>query len=81
MQMPIRKWLRQYAVALPVLIGIFTLSQYAKGYALDDALEFAVFWALVSLAIFAVTRAWNFHRHQYCALCNDLPVEKQDDKP
>ncbi|OFI35748.1 hypothetical protein BFC17_10705 [Alteromonas lipolytica] len=78
--MPIKKWLRQYAVALPVLTGIFTLSQYSKGYTLTDAVEFALYWALVTLAIFAVSRAWNFHRHQYCGLCKDLPAAPSDDK-
>tara|TARA_B100000700_G_scaffold119173_1_gene133974 strand:+ start:1551 stop:1727 length:177 start_codon:yes stop_codon:yes gene_type:complete len=57
MPMSVKKWLRQYAVALPVLTGI------------------------ISLGIFAITRAWNFHRNQYCALCNDLPEQKNDNQP
>ncbi|MDC8831332.1 hypothetical protein [Alteromonas gilva] len=77
--MPVKKWLRQYAIALPVLCGIFTLSQYLKGHALEDALAFAVFWACVSLVIFALTRAYNFHQNRYCALCNDLPGNTASD--
>ena len=57
MPMSVKKWLRQYAVALSVLTGI------------------------ISLGIFAITRAWNFHRNQYCALCNDLPEQKNDNQP
>ncbi|WP_296047778.1 hypothetical protein [uncultured Alteromonas sp.] len=30
MLMPLEKWLRQYAIAFPVLTGIFTLSQYVN---------------------------------------------------
>ncbi len=78
--MPIKKWLRQYAIALPVLCVIFTLSQYIKGHAIDDSIEFAIFWAFVSLGIFALTRAYNFHQNRYCALCNDLPVNKEPEQ-
>ncbi|NVK55338.1 MAG: hypothetical protein HWE26_06970 [Alteromonadaceae bacterium] len=77
--MPIKKWLGQYAIALPVLCVIFTLTQYLKGHAIDDAIEFAVFWAIVTLMIFALTRAYNFHRNRYCALCNDIPAPSQTD--
>ena len=81
MPMSVKKWLRQYAIAFPVLTGFFTLSQYVKGYTLKDSLSFALFWTLISLGIFAVTRAWNFHRNQYCALCNDLPENNNENQP
>ena len=51
--MPVKKWLRQYAIVFPVLTGFFTLSQYVKGYTLKDSLSFALFWTLISLGIFA----------------------------
>ena len=79
--MPIKKWLRQYAVALPALIALFTFTQSIQGHNLKDSLSFAVFWAVLSLAIFATTRAYNFYRNQYCALCNDLPEERDESKP
>jgi hypothetical protein len=79
--MPVKKWLRQYAIAFPVLTGIFTLSQYVKGYTLQDSLSFALFWAVITLGIFAVTRMWNFHRNQYYALCNDLPENNNENQP
>lgn len=80
MQMPIKKWLRQYAFALPALVVLFTFTQYIQGHNLDDSVSFALFWAVVSLGIFAATRAWNFHRNQYCALCNDFPEVRDESK-
>lgn len=80
-EMPFKKWLKQYLIAFPVLVGIFTLSQYFKGYNLSDAVEFALFWAVITLGIFAISRAYRFYRNDYCALCNDLPAERSNDKP
>jgi hypothetical protein len=41
---------------------------------------FAITWACITLAIFAVTRAYNFKRNVYCQLCNDLPEKPADEK-
>lgn len=78
--MPIKKWLKQYAVAMPLLFALFTCTQYVKGHSLKDSMAFAVTWACITLLIFAVTRAYNFKRNVYCQLCNDLPEKTADEK-
>ncbi|MCC2614890.1 hypothetical protein LJ739_01385 [Aestuariibacter halophilus] len=71
--MPIKKWLIQYAVALPLLFTLFGGVQYMKGKALQDAVEFGIIWSLISLAIFAANRIYQFRKGIHCAVCNDLP--------
>jgi len=71
--MPIKKWVKQYLIALPILFSIFAGVQYFKGRALDYSIEFGVIWALVAISIFALTRAFNFRKNKPCAVCNDLP--------
>ena len=75
--MPIRKWILQYLIALPLLFVMLAGVQYLKGRGLDYAISFGLLWAPVTLGIFAVTRVYYFRKGQACQLCNDLPSAAQ----
>lgn len=74
--MPIKKWLIEYAIALPLLFVLLAGVQYLKGRGLDYAIEFGLLWATISVTVFALTRAYNFHKNIQCSVCNDLPDNK-----
>lgn len=71
--MPIKKWLLQYLIAWPSLVLILGGVQYLKGRDLGYSTQFGLLWATLSLTVFAITRAYNFRKNVYCAVCNDLP--------
>lgn len=75
--MPIKKWTVQYAIALPIIFSLLTGIQYLKGRSLEYSIEFGIFWALVSVAIFAIRRFYNYRKNISCAVCNDLPDNNQ----
>jgi hypothetical protein len=77
--MPIRKWILQYTLALPIVFGLLAGVQYLKGKDLEYCLEFGLIWSLISVGIFAANRAYNFRKNIDCAICNDLPKAKDDD--
>jgi len=70
--MPIRKWIFQYSIALPVLFALFFSVQYIKGQPVSYSVTFGLTWAFISTAIFATRRAYNFKKNIDCQLCNDL---------
>ena len=70
--MPIKKWIFQYSIALPVLFALFSSVQYIKGQTVSYSVTFGLTWAFISIAIFATRRAYNFKKHIDCQLCNDL---------
>lgn len=73
--MPIKKWIKQYCIAWPLLVVFLGAVQYLKGRSIDYSIEFGLIWASVSLAIFAFVRIKNYRRGTDCALCNDLPSQ------
>lgn len=74
---PWARWLRQALVMLIVISPVFALIQFLKGHSLEYSLEFGAFWGVISTVIFSLTRAYNYKRNIYCALCNDLPAAKE----
>ena len=76
--MPIKKWIAQYAVALPVVFIVLAAVQYLKGHSLEYSIKFGVFWALLSVTVFAIRRYYNYRKNINCAVCNDLPRKNQD---
>ena len=70
--MPIKKWILQYLVALPVIFLLLAGVQYLKGRSLNYAVEFGLLWAVVSIGIFALRRYYNYRKNIHCAVCNDL---------
>ena len=70
--MPIKKWLGQYALALPSLFLLFASVQYLKGRSIEYALEFGFIWSVVSLVIFAARRVYMYKKNIECAVCNDI---------
>jgi hypothetical protein len=75
--MPIKKWLRQYIIALPIIFTLLAGVQYLKGREIEYCLEFGVLWSVISIIIFALRRAYNYRENVYCAVCNDLPKHKK----
>jgi len=75
--MPIKKWIVQYAIALPIIFSLLAGIQYLKGRSLEYSIEFGILWALVSVAIFAIRRFYNYRKNINCAVCNDLPDNNQ----
>lgn len=72
--MPIKKWLIQYTIAIPIIFLLLAGVQYLKGQTLAYAIEFGMLWSLISIAIFAARRYYNFRKNIACAICNDLPT-------
>lgn len=70
--MPIKKWIFQYSIALPVLFALFSSVQYIKGQTVSYSVTFGLTWTFISIAIFATRRAYNFKKNIDCQLCNDL---------
>ena len=71
--MPIKKWIIQYSVALPLLFIIFAGVQYLKGRTIEYSIEFGIIWSILSVAAFALRRVYNYRKNINCAICNDLP--------
>ena len=76
--MPIKKWLFQYVIALPVIFVLLAGVQYLKGRTVEYCIEFGVLWALISVTIFAIRRYYNYRKSINCRVCNDLPNNNQD---
>ena len=76
--MPIKKWVVQYALALPAIFVTLASVQYLKGRSVEYSIEFGILWALVSVTIFAIRRFYNYRKNINCTVCNDLPNNKQD---
>ena len=70
--MPIKKWLTQYAVALPVTALLLASIQFMKGQSLTYSIEFGLIWSLISVFIFASRRYYFFRKKVHCAVCNDI---------
>ena len=60
--MPIKKWIVQYAIALPIIFSLLAGIQYLKGRSLEYSIEFGILLALVSVAIFAIRRFYNYRK-------------------
>ncbi|NMP30041.1 hypothetical protein HII17_00580 [Thalassotalea sp. M1531] len=71
--MPINKWIFQYAIAVPIIFIMLAGVQYLKGSSVVDSLAFGILWSLISVAIFAIRRIYNYRKNISCAICNDLP--------
>ncbi len=70
--MPIKKWIFQYNIAIPILSALFSSVQYIKGQTVSYSVTFGLTWAFISIAIFATRRAYNFKESIDCQLYNDL---------
>ncbi len=76
--MPLKKWIFQYAVALPAIFSLLACVQYLKGRSVEYSLEFGVLWAFISVTVFAVRRIYNYRKNVNCIICNDLPGNTQN---
>lgn len=74
---PIKKWIFQYALALPAIFILLAGVQYLKGRSLEYSIEFGVLWALISVTFFALWRFYSFRKNIHCAICNDLPNDNK----
>jgi hypothetical protein len=52
--------------------------QYLKGKSLEYSIEFGILWSLISVAIFAIRRFYNYRKNINCAVCNDTPNNNQN---
>jgi hypothetical protein len=74
--MPIRKWILQYAIALPIVFGLLAGVQYLKGRDLEYSLEFGLIWSLISVAIFAANRVYIFRKISTARFVMTCPKQK-----
>jgi hypothetical protein len=74
--MPIKKWTIQYLIAFPLILVLLGAVQYIKGHALEHSLEFGLLWTVISIAIFAIRRAYMYQKNIACVVCNDLPKKR-----
>ncbi|MDO6568982.1 hypothetical protein Q4561_18060 [Alteromonas sp. 1_MG-2023] len=75
--MPLKKWIFQYSIALPLVFLLLAGVQYLKGRTLGYAIEFGIMWSFITVGIFAIRRAYNFRKHIDCQVCRDLPEHKE----
>jgi len=80
--MPIKKWIIQYLIAIPVVALLLGGVQMLKGREFEYALEFGLLWGLITATIFLATRVYYYKKGLYCKVCNDLPEpnKSQSDK-
>jgi hypothetical protein len=76
--MSIKKWFFQYTLALPIIFVVLAYIQYLKGRSIDYSVEFGILWALISVAVFAMRRMYNYRKNINCSLCNDLPKNSEN---
>ncbi|CCQ10989.1 hypothetical protein PALB_18630 [Pseudoalteromonas luteoviolacea B = ATCC 29581] len=76
--MPIKKWIYQYSIALPVVFLILAGVQYFKGRSAEYSIEFGIIWSIISVSVFAIRRIYNYRKSINCAICNDLPNKAND---
>ncbi|RDV24221.1 hypothetical protein DXV75_15455 [Alteromonas aestuariivivens] len=72
--MAVRKWVIQYALALPLAFVVLGGIQFLKGKDIGYCLEFGLLWSVLSVSVFAGTRIYYYRKGMYCAVCNDLPA-------
>lgn len=78
--MPLKKWAIQYSIAFPFVCALLGGLQFIRGRSLEYSIEFGVLWALISIAVFALRRAYNYKMHIHCGICDDLPQQERTDK-
>jgi len=78
LDMPIKKWIIQYAIALPIVFVVLAGVQYLKGRSLEYAIEFGILWAVVAITVFALRRLYNYRKNIHCAVCNDITNNQQN---
>lgn len=71
--MPIKKWIIQYLIAVPVVALLLGGVQMLKGRELDYAVEFGLLWGVISATIFVATRIYYYKKGLYCKVGADLP--------
>jgi hypothetical protein len=76
--MPIKKWIVQYSIALPLVFILLSGCQYLKGRDITYSLKFGLIWTTISITVFAARRVYLFRKHIHCIICNDLPGNKRD---
>ena len=69
-----RRTLQVLVVAFVVLFVVSLM----KGRGVGGGLEYAALWAILTTVVFAVGRRWQIRRGQECALCDDLPAERDE---
>ncbi|WP_438865277.1 hypothetical protein [Neptunicella sp.] len=73
-------WLkRTLRVFLSVFILLFMV-ELLKGHRLEDAIEFSLIWSGISTVIFTATRLFYSRKGINCALCDETPASKSNDK-
>lgn len=68
--MPIKKWLLQAIILLPVLFLVFAAVQYLKGRGMEYSMQFGIFWSTVSTAVFFATRIYYYRKGLVCKVCD-----------
>lgn len=76
--MPIKKWIYQYAIALPFNFVLLSSVQYLKGRSLEYSIEFGVLWSFITVIIFAIARVYYYRKNIECMVCSESPNKKHD---
>ena len=67
--------------SLQVLAGVFAVLfvvSLTKGRGVAGGLEYAALWSVITTVVFIVGRRYQIRRGEACALCDDLPVERDE---
>jgi hypothetical protein len=69
-------WIRRFALVTALVFVILLASESIKGHAISGTWLSALAWSLVSASLFIGARYYQVRKGQACALCNDLPSER-----
>ena len=69
--MPIKKWLIQYLLALPLVFLLLAGIQYLKNRGLEYSIQFGLLWAFISVSIFFAARGYYFRKGMHCKISNE----------
>ena len=68
---------RTFQVFAIVFAVLFVVSMM-KGRGVAGGLEYAALWSVISTAVFVAARRYHLRRGEACALCDDLPIEHDE---
>jgi len=69
-------WIKRFFTVAGIAFAVIFLAQCLKGNSLYYSLEQGLIWGIISAAIFTGSRIYHSRKGQHCAICNDIPLPK-----
>ena len=72
-------WIKRFFTVLMGAFVIIGVVQMLKGHDLPHSVTEAAIWGVIAATVFTVSRLYQSHRGQHCAICKDTPEMHQVD--